>query len=145
MHFSELQTHVRLVNDKIQFLAESKDYAPLMIDYAAPIGDGQGYSPLELILIGLSSCLAASAKIVLTRHLGKEVRSLRVEAKGMRRTEHPTSFERISLRLFVGVDLPLDELQRVVSQAAEKLCPVYDLLKGNVAMAIETIKEETVQ
>lgn len=144
MNFPILKTRIRSTNDKIQFLAESDRYAPLTIDYATPIGDDAGYSPLELILISLSSCLAASTRIVLTVHLHKTVHAMMVEARGQRRGEHPSSFNRIDLRMTVVVDMDPAELQRVVLGAAERICPVYHLLKGNVDMAIEAIPVEAI-
>ncbi len=142
MNTHPLHVRVESVNDKLRFEAAADDHPLIVLDYIPPYGDDGGYTPLELILISLATCLASTVRIVLDNRFGKKVRALRAEADGLRREQHPTSFKQITLRLFVAVDLTADRLQAIVREACERVCPVYDLLKGNTDIVIETIKVE---
>lgn len=142
MNAQTLQIRVEAVNHRMRFEAQADEHPVIVLDYTPPYGDDGGYTPLELILISLATCLASTVRVVLDSRLNLKVRALRAEADGLRRERHPTSFERITLRLFVAADLTAERLQAVVQESCERICPVFDLLKGNTEIRIETIKVE---
>ncbi len=53
----ELNSTIKLVNDKLHFMGTVTGNQPVSIDYIAPMGDDLGYTSLELLLLSLSSCL----------------------------------------------------------------------------------------
>src|SRR5512143_2407919 len=93
---------VQLTNQKVQFTGVSKanPERPVAFDYKAPVGGGQGYNGLELLLMSLSGCSGTSV-VYLLRKMGKNVAGFTVNAKGVRRTQPPIKFEKIFLEFIV--------------------------------------------
>ncbi len=102
------------------------------IDYIPPLGDGQGYTPLELVLMSLGACSGGTIGLLL-RKMGKTVSSIKVNTKGIRREQHPTSFQMIYLEFMVhSGDVHDADIQKAIKLAEDSICPVWALLKGNV-------------
>ena len=93
---------VQLTNQKVQFTGVSKSNPdrPIAFDYKPPLGDGQGYNGLELLLMSLSGC-SATAVVYLLRKMGKNISGLKVNAKGVRRGQPPIKFEKIFLEFIL--------------------------------------------
>src|SRR5512142_1843133 len=93
---------VQLTNQKVQFTGTSKSNPdrPVAFDYKPPLGDGQGYNGLELLLMSLSGCSGTSV-VYLLRKMGKDISGFTVNAKGVRRTQPPIKFEKIFLEFIV--------------------------------------------
>ncbi len=125
-----LSMTVELVNDKVRFSGSTRGLPPVSADYFPPLGDGQGYTGLELLLLSLAAC-SGTAILPLLRRMGKTVAGLRVSAAGKRRDRHPTSFERIDIEfLLASPDATLADLQKAVAMAEGTICPVWAMLKG---------------
>ena len=128
---------VRLTNDKVQFAGVSKanPSRPLAFDYAPPVGDGQGYNGLELLLLSLAGC-SATAVAYLLRRMRRNVAGLEVNAKGIRSQQPPVKFERIELEFVLrSSDATEADAQKALQLAEESVCPVWQMLKGNVEVA----------
>ena len=127
----ELITYISLVNQKLQFKGEVSDNEPVMIDYVPPLGDNQGYTSLELLLLSLSSCVG-SALLVVLRKMQKTIITFGITAKGQRKQEHPTGFSSMQLEIKMqSPDITVDMLGNAIARI-EGLCPVLDMVKGNV-------------
>ncbi len=92
----QLKVTVSSTNQKLGYTGELRSLPPITIDYIPPLGDGQGYLPLELLLMSLASCSGGVVGLLL-RKMGKTVAGIKVNAKGSRRDRHPTSFQSIVL------------------------------------------------
>ena len=126
-----LSMTVELVNDKVRFSGSTRGLPPVSADYFPPLGDGQGYTGLELLLLSLAVC-SGTAILPLLRRMGKTVAGLKVSAAGKRRDRHPTSFERIDIEfLLASPDAVLADLQKAVAMAEGTICPVWAMLKGS--------------
>jgi putative redox protein len=56
-----------------------------------------------------------------------------VHAAGERREQHPTSFSSITLEFLVhSPDVLEADVQKAIAMSESTLCPVWDMLKGNV-------------
>jgi putative redox protein len=107
------------------------------MDYFPPLGDGQGYTGLELLLMSLAGCSATSI-VYLLRKMEKNVAGFSVRAKGIRREVHPTSFHTIALEFLVtSGDADDASVKRAIHLSEESLCPVWALLKNNVEIKTE--------
>jgi putative redox protein len=127
----ELNSSIRLVNDRLHFIGTAGDNAPVSIDYIAPLGDDDGYTSLELLLLSLSSCLG-SALLTFLRRMKKTITHCEINAKGVRREEHPTGFKSIRLDIaLTSPDITSEEVAKVIAMAEEKYCPVWAMIKGN--------------
>lgn len=123
---------IELVNQKMRFSGSTRGLPPVSADYFPPLGDGQGYTGLELLLLSLTVCSATSA-VSLLRRMKKTVVGFRVKASGVRRTQHPTSFERIDIEfVLTSPDAATPDLENAVRLSEESFCPVWAMLKGNV-------------
>lgn len=134
----QLSVTVNLVNDKVQFAGVSRTNPEITCDYFPPLGDGQGYTGLELLLMSLAACSATSV-VFLLRNMKKTVSGFKVNARGIRREVHPTSFEKIYLEfILTSGDVDDADIQRAVQLSEEKFCPVWAMLKNNVAIFTES-------
>jgi len=133
----ELNSSIKLVNNKLHFIGTAGDHVPVSIDYIAPLGDDSGYTSLELLLLSLSSCLG-SAILTFLRRMNKTISGCEMNAKGLRREEHPTGFKSILIEINLNSpDVTEDDMKKVIGLAEDKYCPVWSMVKGNTT--IETI------
>lgn len=129
----ELTASVMLINNKLLFEGNVAGNEPVLIDYVPPLGDNLGYTSLELFLLSISSCVG-SAMLVVLRKMQKQVQSFEIISKGLRRQEHPTGFESITLELLLqSENITVEDMEKV-TQRIEGLCPVISMVKGNVAI-----------
>ncbi|MDR3598946.1 MAG: OsmC family protein, partial [Desulfosporosinus sp.] len=107
------------------------------IDCLPPLGDGQGYTPLELLLISLASC-SGTTVLTLLRKMRKNISGLKVNAKGIRREQPPTSFQKITLEFVINSeDVQSSEVEKAIKLTEETYCPVWTMLKNNVEVIPE--------
>jgi len=131
-----LKTEIKLVNDKIHFIGKAKDNEPISIDYSSPIGDDLGYTSLELFMLSLSSCVGSSLALLL-RKMNKTVTGLEVNTYGVRRNQHPTSFEKITLQIvLISDDATNQSVDKALALSEDSICPVWAMIKNNVEVVI---------
>lgn len=139
MSTAPLQVTIDLTNEKLRFESRLRDNAPIVTDYVPPLGDGHGYTPLELFLVSLATC-GGGTIVSLLRKKRKTVVSFRMRAEGFRREEHPTCFERINLHCeLVSPDATDEDMLRCIELSEEKYCPVWAMIKGNVEVRCEFV------
>ncbi|MDX9948760.1 MAG: OsmC family protein [Bacteroidales bacterium] len=138
----ELNSAIRLVNNKLRFMGSVEGNEPVSIDYIAPLGDDMGYTSLELLLLSLSSCLG-SALLTFLRRMNKTISGLEIQAKGIRKEEHPTGFKSVQMEIFLeSPDATEEDVKKVIGLAEDKYCPVLSMIKGNTTVATTfTIKK----
>lgn len=131
----QLRVSANLVNQKVKFVGSSRSNPEIIIDYTPPIGDGDGYTSLELLLISLATCSGTSITSLL-RKMRKDVSGLKIDVKGDRREQHPTSFNKISLEFYLKSKDAVDsDLERALKLSEESICPVWNMLKNNVEIS----------
>ena len=137
MNSNQFEVTVNLTNQKVQFVGVSMSNPdrPIAFDYLPPLGDGQGYRGLELLLMSFTGCVS-TAIVYLLRKMGRTISGFKVNAKGIRR-EQPLSIERICLEVILeSKDVQDLDIQSAIKQA-EELSPVWTMLKNNVEVIIE--------
>jgi putative redox protein len=125
---------VQLTNQKVQFtgVSTSNPDRPIQFDSYPPVGDGDGFTGLELLLMSFAGCSATSIAYLL-RSMKKDVAGLKVNARGIRREQPPTSFEKIWLEFLVHSDDTTEsDMQKAIQLAEDVVCPVWAMLKNNV-------------
>lgn len=124
---SELAVTVQLANEKVGFTSKLRENDPVAVDYYPPIGDGQGYTSLELLLMSLATC-GGTGVLLLLRKQQKKIENFAVHATGIRRDAHPTILTQITLEFeLVSPDIDDAVMQRVLAHA-ESICPVWAML-----------------
>jgi putative redox protein len=128
----QLEVTVTLTNQKVQFAGVAGSNPPITCDYRPPLGDGEGYTGLELLLMGLAACSGTSI-VALLKNMKKNISGFRVNARGIRREQHPTSFQRIFLEFVLhSKDAADSDIQKAIQLSKESYCPVWAMLKNNV-------------
>ena len=134
---AELEVTVHSTDQKLGYIGALRSLPPIAMDYIPPHGDGQGYMPLELLLMSLGTCSGGTIGLLL-RKMGKTVSAITVNVKGTRRDQHPTSFQKILLEFIVNSDDVKDaDIQKAITLAEESVCPVWAMVKGNVEITTE--------
>ena len=84
MGSDELFVNVSLVNDKVKFLASTnlRPEKEITFDYVPPVGDGDGYLGLELLLTSFAGCVS-TAIVFLLRRMGHTVKGYSMRAEGI--------------------------------------------------------------
>lgn len=130
----QLEVTAELMNQKVKFTGISKTHPdqPVTMDYKQPLGDNEGHTGLELLLLSFAGCSGTSIAYLL-RKMGKTVSGLKVNARGIRRETLPLSFAKIFLEFIVSSEDAADEnMQRAIQLSEESVCPVWDMIKNNV-------------
>ncbi len=132
-----LETTVDLQGERMHFSGAAGANAAVAIDYKPPLGDGQGYTPLELLLMSLAACSGATTATLL-RKMKKNVAGLKVNATGIRREAHPTCFEKILLEFVLSSPDAVDaDVQRALQLAEDTYCPVWAMVRDNCEIVCE--------
>lgn len=133
---NELRIRTELIDGRMAYRSSVDDHPPIVSDYTRPHGGDTGPTSLELFLVSLATCASSSVSVAL-RKMRRDVTWLACEARGRRRTEHPTGFSAITLELrLVSADATSDDLAEAVRVAEDLLCPVWSMIKGNVEVAV---------
>ena len=133
----QLEITVNLTNQKVQFIGVSKSNSPITFDYGPPLGDGQGYTGLEMLLMSLAACSGTSI-VVLLRNMKKNISGFKINGRGIRRAEHPTSFQKIFLEYTLNSkDAEDKHIQEAIRLSEEKYSPVWAMVKNNVEVVTE--------
>jgi len=131
-----LTASAELTNGRMMFLGESGGHT-VITDYVPPYGDGQGFTPLQLFLVSLSSCLGGTVRALagaMKRHVG----GMTVTAEGDRREAHPTMFDSIRLHVrVVSDDITEDDMAAMPKRAEETLCPLAGMVKATVPLHMD--------
>ena len=110
---------------------------PIPCDYTPPLGTGNGFAGLELLLFSFCGCVSTAIVALLLR-MGKHIAAYSVHAEG-ERTEQPLSLRRILFHVSLeSQDAQPEDLDAVMKQA-EQISPVWIAIRNNVI--IETSYE----
>ena len=132
-----LNCELDLVDDKVRFNCSSGNRDSIFVDYYPPLGNGKGYTSLELLLISAASCVGTTLKAVLTGRHKKKISGMKVSASGLRKKEHPTILTSIDINLIVFSDDLEEEFLREISiYAIENICPVTNMLKSDIQVNV---------
>ena len=137
MSMGQVEVQVSLVNEKVQFkgVSMSNPQNPITFDYLPPVGDGQGFLGLDLLVLSFAGCVS-TAMVFLLRKMGKTISGFKMNVKGIKRA-NPLSLEKICLEVVLESDNTGDSEIKSVIEQAEKLSPVWLALKNNVEVDVK--------
>jgi putative redox protein len=102
----------------------------VLMDYPMGSEPAGGLTPLKLLLASLAGC-SGNALALLLRKSRQPFQRLEVQARGLRREEHPTLFTEIFLDFtVVGRGLDRMEVEKALKRSEELICPVWAMLKA---------------
>jgi uncharacterized OsmC-like protein len=101
-------------------------------------GDGSAPTPPDYLLMGLGACAGNGIKFFLAKS-GKTVKSISVQVEADWANEPQRRFSDIRLKVRCDADVSKEELQKIVDQAAEKMCPIAGTLltRPNITSTVE--------
>lgn len=133
MDQEHLRASIRMSDGLSQYIAEAGALPPVTVDTHPPVGGGNGYTPLELLLISLISCTSMTTGSLLRDRMRRQVTDIKASGDGVLRETHPQTYETIDVHLEItSPDATEAEVARALKSAEEKVCPVWAMLKGNV-------------
>lgn len=117
------------LQDGMRFQALNEAGVALALD-ASPEhgGRGEGFSPMQQLLIGLGGCTGMDVLSIL-RKKRQDVTGYRVEVEGVQTDEHPRVFTDISIKHTVrGNDISDIAVRRAIELSENKYCPAFAML-----------------
>lgn len=137
-----LQIEVGDLTGKMNLIGRGHSPFTVSIDYPPPLGEDQGFTSLELMMVSLASCSCHTIKHLLESS-GSRVTKIAAVATGHRRMDaHPTLLTKIELSYSLSGDgLSSDSVEKAIRTAEEKMCPVWAMLKGNVEIVWKYVIE----
>ena len=131
---ANLVVEVKKTDEKVHFegvIATNRSIT-IPFDYAPPLGTGQGFVGLEILLMSFAGCVSTTVVFVLAR-LGKHVTSYEASAEGVR-SEHPLLLKTIHFRIRLeSEDITETDMENAIKQA-EALSPVWQAVKNTVSV-----------
>ena len=132
-----LTVKLQSLDDKAMFGVTARDNPQIVVDYFPPVGTGQGYTSLELLMASFGSCVSTTLLTLLRYRMQKTVEGITVRVTGEVRDDHPKALERMNVVLDIKAkDLAEPEVRQALKAAEDAVCPVWAMLKGNVEIAI---------
>lgn len=132
---TQLRVSVYDLQGKMQLTGRGHTRHTVQIDYAPPLGDDNGFTSLELLMVSLAGCSGHTIKFLLEK-MGRKLDKLEVHAVGNRRMDtHPTVLTGIELQYDLkGDELDSESVEKAIRMAEETYCPVWAMIKSTVAV-----------
>lgn len=114
---------------KFNFEAENESGFTVEIDAKAAIGgEGKGFRPMEMLLVGLGGCSGIDMVNVLTKQK-EPLNDIKIAINATRKDEEmPPIFDEINIHFTLYGDLSTAKVERALSLTFEKYCSVSNIL-----------------
>lgn len=116
-------------NDKFNFEAENAVGQTVVLDANPAIGgEGKGFRPMEMLLVGLGGCSGIDVVNVLTKQ--KEVlNDIKIKITASRKEDEvPAIFEAINIHFDLYGNLNTQKVERALDLTFDKYCSVSNIL-----------------
>lgn len=142
-----LVVKVKRTDNKVHFesVSDTNPSIQIPIDYAPPLGNGNGFAGLEILLISFAGCVSTTVVFLLSR-LGKRISFYTASAEGIR-SEHPLSLKKICFHIYIESEAVTGtDMENVIKQA-EAISPVWQAVKNNIIVEttfdLRKVRQET--
>lgn len=132
MSLAPVEIYLELVNQKVKFTGVSKTNLdiPVTVDYLPPLGDGEGFLGLELMVMSFAGCVSTGI-VGLLRRMNKNISAYKMDVAGIK-NEDPLFLKKIHFTVTIeSTDISEDEIQKVI-KTAEQISPVWIAIRNNV-------------
>jgi putative redox protein len=126
-------------DQKVHLEGVSKDNPDTKIpfDFAPPIGEGNGFAGLEMLLMTLAGCISTTLIFLLGR-AGKHIAAFSATAEGIR-SERPMTLAEARMVIRVkSDDVSASDMEAAIGQA-QAMAPVWQAVKNNVLVKIDYV------
>ncbi|MGA2238760.1 MAG: OsmC family protein [Candidatus Bathyarchaeia archaeon] len=117
----------------MRFTATTEEGDSLTMD-TDPVsgGEGHGFRPVKLVLVGLGGCTGMDIIWILKRQR-QEVTGLEVKVTGTRRKKDPMYYEAVEVEYVVrGRNLRESAVKRAIELSEQKYCSVRGIFRPDV-------------
>ena len=130
---AEIMTAVARLEANMRFEGEAGSGHRVLLDASDNAGGhNAGFSPMELLLVGLAGCTGMDV-ISILRKQGQEVTGYEVRVQGIRAESHPMVFEDITVEhIITGHHLQHEGVRRAIALSEGRYCGAGAML-GKVA------------
>ncbi len=102
---------------------------------------------MHRVAVGADTCAEGDrrddALSVLLQKTGKKIEALKINAQGVRREQHPTSFESITLDVRIkSPGITAEDVKKAADISEASVCPVWAMIKGNVEVKTNITVED---
>jgi putative redox protein len=106
----------------------------VVMDAAAPTGEGTGVRPIEAALYALGGCTGIDVIGILMKQR-QDVRDFEVIVTAEQREEQPRRYERVAVEyVFTGRDLKPAFLERAIALSEDKYCSVRAMIDPTIEL-----------
>jgi len=138
-------------NNKFNFEATNSIGQTVELDAKPEIGgEGSGFRPMEMLLVGLGGCSGIDMVNVLTKQK-EPLNDIKIKIKANRKVEEmPPIFDVINIHFDLYGDLNTQKVERALALTFEKYCSVSNILgrsatiKFSYAIHVPEVWEEKV-
>jgi putative redox protein len=115
---------------KFNFEAENEAGFKVELDAKQAIGgEGKGFRPMEMLLIGLGGCSGIDMVNILNKQK-EEIQDISINIKATRKDEEiPAIFEDINIEFNLTGDLTQQKVERALQMTFDKYCSVANILE----------------
>lgn len=122
-------------NDKFNFEASNAAGQTVTLDAKPEIGgEGKGFRPMEMLLVGLGGCSGIDVVNVLTKQK-EPLNDVKINIKATRRDDEvPPIFEVINIHFDLFGALNEQKVERALALTFEKYCSVANILERSATL-----------
>jgi putative redox protein len=122
-------------NNKFNFEATNTTGQTVELDAKPEIGgEGKGFRPMEMLLVGLGGCSGIDMVNVLTKQK-EPLNDIKIRIKANRKMEDtPPIFDVINIHFDLYGDLNVQKVERALALTFEKYCSVANILERSATL-----------
>ena len=129
---NQLNVEMKLIDKGLKFQTKAGNNPEIITDYIPPLGNNEGYMPLELFLISFGTCVSGTILPIL-RKMQKSIEEYLMKVAGTRKSVHPTGFSKITIEIHLKTkDTTVDEVEKILKMAETTCCPIWSMLKNDI-------------
>lgn len=113
---------------KFNFEAQNESGFTVELDANPAIGgEGKGFRPMEMLLVGLGGCSGIDMVNILTKQK-EDLVDIKINIKASRVNAEPAIFEEINIQFNLTGNLSVAKVERALQMTFDKYCSVSNIL-----------------
>ena len=113
---------------KFNFEAQNETGFTVELDANPAIGgEGKGFRPMEMLLVGLGGCSGIDMVNILTKQK-EDLTDIKINIKASRVNAEPAIFEEINIQFNLTGNLSVQKVERALQMTFDKYCSVSNIL-----------------
>lgn len=113
---------------KFNFEAQNESGFTVELDANPAIGgEGKGFRPMEMLLVGLGGCSGIDMVNILTKQK-EDLADIKINIKASRVNAEPAIFEEINIQFNLTGNLSVAKVERALQMTFDKYCSVSNIL-----------------